>query len=69
MHHFAPTVECISLSGSPLANFKQRFKPGHSFLLLMYQDLFWLLARGLAVTEAYLPTTSLCFQARLVRRR
>lgn len=101
VHHFAATVEYISLSGSPLAgnsanadaevgnldrilallartlepvygfaslaNFKQRFKPRHRPLYLMYQDPLSLPGIGRAVGEAYMPNMSVRSLARLLR--
>ena len=96
--HFSPTVESISLSGSPLsgsedlegtlgrilallartlepvygfaslANFKQRFKPRHRSLYLMYQDPLSLPAIGRAVGEAYMPNVSVRSLARVLRK-
>ncbi|MBP2413900.1 lysylphosphatidylglycerol synthetase-like protein (DUF2156 family) [Arthrobacter stackebrandtii] len=98
VRHFAPTVEYISLSGSPLAgsaelegtlgrilallartlepvygfaslaNFKQRFKPRHRPLFLMYQDPLSLPAIGRAVGEAYMPNMSVRSLARVLRK-
>lgn len=97
--HFAPSVEYISLSGSPLAgsaemdsglgrvlallsrtlepvygfsslaNFKQRFKPRHRPLFLMYLDPLSLPAIGRAVGEAYMPNVSVRSLAKVLRKR
>ena len=99
VRHFAPSVEYISLSGSPLAgsedldswlgrilallsrtlepvygfsslaHFKQRFKPRHRSLYLMYRDPLELPSIGLAVGEAYLPNMSVRALARVLRKQ
>ena len=53
---------------SSLANFKQRFKPRHRSLYLMYQDPLALPAIGRAVGEAYMPNMSVRSLARLLRK-
>lgn len=50
-----------------LANFKQRFKPRHEPLYLMYQDPLSLPGIGRAVGEAYMPNMSVRSLARLLR--
>lgn len=50
-----------------LANFKQRFKPRHRPLYLMYQDPLSLPGIGRAVGEAYMPNMSVRSLARLLR--
>lgn len=99
VRHFAPSVEYISLSGSPLAgseemdstlgrilgllsrtlepvygfsslaNFKQRFKPRHRPLFLMYRDPLSLPAIGRAVAEAYMPNLSVRSLAKVLAKR
>ncbi|MDD0858700.1 DUF2156 domain-containing protein [Arthrobacter alpinus] len=54
---------------SSLANFKQRFKPRHRSLYLMYQDPLSLPAIGRAVGEAYMPNVSVRSLARLLRKQ
>ena len=54
---------------SSLANFKQRFKPRHRSLYLMYQDPLSLPAIGWAVGEAYLPNVSVRSLTKLLRRQ
>lgn len=54
---------------SSLANFKQRFKPRHRSLYLMYQDPLSLPVIGRAVGEAYLPNVSVRSLARLLRKQ
>lgn len=50
-----------------LAAFKARFRPQHRTLYMMYQDPLWLPWIGRAVTEAYMPNTSLRQTAKLLR--
>jgi lysylphosphatidylglycerol synthetase-like protein (DUF2156 family) len=50
-----------------LAAFKARFRPRHRTLYMMYQDPLWLPWIGRAVTEAYMPNTSLRQTAKLLR--
>lgn len=53
---------------SSLANFKQRFKPRHRPLYLMYQDPLSLPSIGRAVGEAYMPNMSVRSLAKLLRK-
>lgn len=54
---------------SSLANFKQRFKPRHRPLFLMYDDPLSLPAIGRAVGEAYMPNVSVRSLAKLLTRQ
>lgn len=54
---------------SSLANFKQRFKPRHRSLYLMYQDPLSLPAIGRAVGGAYMPNVSVQSLARILRKQ
>ncbi|MFQ4147327.1 DUF2156 domain-containing protein [Arthrobacter sp. LAPM80] len=52
-----------------LANFKQRFKPRHRSMYLMYPDPLSLPAIGRAVGEAYMPNVSVRSVAKMLRRQ